>query len=230
MARSMAASCLQSRPRRSVRFSTRSRSCAAIARSLSALVMLAGSRSAIASRSLVSSSASASAPGSRPRPRRPAKQARPRWREPQASRAARAAAPLQTSGQAASPSPPAPARCWRPAGKRHRPVGQRLSEQSPGKGFGTAHRGTARRRRDVRAPLHAARGTERTGPPIPGTFDDCPRCDTEALNRRLRSYADHGARSTRKSLGMSFPSGSTIPTPEDTAWAHVLLDEMGIPR
>ena len=65
---------------------------------------------------------------------------------------------------------------------------------------------------------------------IPGTFSNCPECDWKALARLMRWYADHGTRSTRKRPGMSFPSGGTIPTPEDSAATHALLDELGWPR
>ncbi len=65
---------------------------------------------------------------------------------------------------------------------------------------------------------------------IPGTFSNCPECDWKALARFMRSYAADGKRSARKYPGMSFPSGGTIPTPEDSAAAHTLLDELGYPR
>ena len=46
----------------------------------------------------------------------------------------------------------------------------------------------------------------------------------------LRDYADHGTPGKRKAPGMTFASGKTEPTPEDSAAAHALLDELGIPR
>ncbi len=69
-----------------------------------------------------------------------------------------------------------------------------------------------------------------TGPPIPGTFTDCPACDIEAISQFMRNYADQGCHGTRKRPGMSFPSGATVPTPEESAQAHELLDQLGFPR
>jgi hypothetical protein len=73
-------------------------------------------------------------------------------------------------------------------------------------------------------------GTRRTGPEIPGTFSYCPECDFKLTARFMRWYASHGARSTRKRPGMRFPGGGTIPTSEDTAAMHALLDDTGWPR
>ena len=56
-----------------------------------------------------------------------------------------------------------------------------------------------------------------------------PRLPSRA-EQQLRWYASHGTPGTLKAPGMTFASGGTMPTPEDTAAAHALLDELGIAR
>jgi hypothetical protein len=60
----------------------------------------------------------------------------------------------------------------------------------------------------------------------PGTFTQCTPCDCAKIDQAMIRYAVYGTRSTGKHPGMTFPSGGTIPTPEDTRWAI----EMLVPR